>query len=368
MAVQRIAGFALRDAFNRRRKPMTHLLSKRRTILLLILLPLLVSLACSFLTGGPAAGTQTPDSQTPGSATIQADVVFGPGAFIFPDTKAGLADLSSYKATLTLSFDGARDGKAEQWSKTYVMLTTKEPAKRQLTLEKTGNLSDLNQVFMAESDGAAYERNGENACTANVIDPENSLAKQLEPAGFLNGVIGAEDAGAESVNDVAANHYTFDERAFGQLGLAKSTGEIWVASEGGYIVKYLVTTKGNADYFGKGIEGTLTWDYELTDVNQTVTFALPADCPAGMINAPLLPDASNVLKMPSVLTYDTASSLADAAAFYQKQIPDLGWALTGEPAITDTTALLSFTQGDQQMSVIVSTGDTGTVVHIVIVR
>ena len=85
-----------------------------------------------------------------------------------------------------------------------------------------------------------------------------------------------------------------------------------------------------------------------------------------MVNAPLLPDASNVLKMPSVLTYNTASSLADAAAFYQKQIPALGWTLAGEPSITDTTALLSFTQGDQAMTVIVSTGEPGTNVHILL--
>ena len=345
---------------------MKHSLSKRWTILPIILLPFLVSLACSFLTGGPAAGTQTPDSQTPGSVTIQANVVFGPGAFNFPDTKAGLADLSSYKATLTLSFNGTQDGKTEQWSKTYVMLATKEPAKRQLTIEKTGDISNPESVFMAESDGAAYERRGENACTANLTQEGNSLSDRREPAGFLTGVIGAEQAGSETTNGVAANHYTFDERAFGQLGVAKSTGEMWVASAGGYIVKYLVTTKGNADYFGKGIEGTLTWDYELTDVNQPVTIELPADCPAGMVNAPLLPDASNVLKMPSVITYDTASSLADAAAFYQKQIPNLGWKLTGEPAITDTTALLSFTQGEQEMTVSVGTGDTGTTVHIML--
>ena len=367
MAVQRIAGCALTSTFKKSERPVTHLLSNLRKMLpVIVLLLLLVSSACLKLTSGPAAGGPTPDSQTPGVVTVQADVVFGPGAFIFPDTKAGLADLSSYKGMLTLSFDGTRDGKAQKWSKTYVMLAAQEPAARQLTLEKSGDSSDLDRVFMAELDGAAYERRGENACNATVIDSENSLAKHLEPAGFLTGVIGAEEAGSQTVNGAAANHYTFDERAFGQLGLAQSTGEMWVASDGGYILKYLLTTKGNADYFGEGIEGTLTWDYELTDVNGPLTFALPADCPAGMVNAPLLPDASNVLKMPSVLTYDTASSPADAAAFYQQQIPDLGWKLVGEPTITDAAKLLGFTQGDQEMSVVITAGDGVTKVLIVL--
>ncbi len=335
--------------------------SKQWAMILLMIMTLLISLACLTLTG--VSSTATPES---GAASFESNVEFGTGPFNFPDTKAGLTDLSSYKATLTLTFDGTEAGQPQHWSKAYVMLAAKDPAAHQLTIEKTGDNTDL--VFMAEMDGAAYERRGENACTANVIEEGNSLTGRLEPAGFLNGVIGAEEAGGETVNDVTANHYTFDERAFGQLGLAKSTGDMWVSPEGGYIVKYLVTTEGNADYFGEGIEGTLTWDYELTDVNQPVTFALPADCPAGMVDAPLLPDASNVLNMPGILTYDTASSLADAAAFYQEQIPNLGWTLTGEPAMTDTTALLSFTQGDQEMTVSVSTVDTGTIVHIVIVR
>ena len=346
---------------------MTHLLSNRWKMLLVLMLTLLlVSLACKFLTDSTPAGTQAPDSQTPEVVTVQADVVFGPGAFIFPDTKAGLADLSSYKATLTLAFDGTRDGQPSQWSKTYVMLTTKEPAARQLTIEKTGAISNLDAVFMAEVAGAAYERRGENACNANVIDPGNSLIDRLEPAGLLIGVIGAEEAGGETVNAVAANHYTFDERAFGQLGLAKSTGEMWVATEGGYIVKYLVTTKGTADYFGEGIEGTLTWDYELTDVSQPVTFALPADCPPGLVDAPLLPDAANVLNMPSMLTYDTASSMKDAAAFYKEQIPGLGWEVLDEPSITDTNAMLEFTHEDQTMTVIITVNDGVTTVRVVL--
>ena len=371
-------GLALTQAFKSKKIRVTHLISKRLTILLLIFILLLVSCqtgtdtppADSQVTDGPVPDSQvtdTPpvDSQESDVLTIQADVVFGPGTFIFPDTEAGLAGLSSYKSTLTLSFDGTRAGQTEQWSKTYVMLNTQEPAARQLTIELTGDVSSPDAVFIAEVDGAAYERRGENACNATVIDQENSLIERLKPFGLLTGVVGAEEAGAETVNDVASDHYTFDERAFGQSDIAQSTGEMWVASVGGYIVKYALTTKGDADYFGEGIEGTLTWDYELTDVNQPVTFALPDDCPPGMVDVPLLPDASNVLNMPSILAYDTASSLADIATFYQSEIPNLGWELTGEPTITDTTVLLDFTQGDQTMAIVVITSN-GTTVNVIL--
>lgn len=338
---------------------MAHLLSRRWAILLMMLMPVLASLACVTLLGGPSADTQNSDV-----ISAQGDVVFGPGSFNFPQPAAGLSDLSSYKATLNLSFNGTEAGQPSQWSKTYVMLSAQEPSTRQLTIEKTGDNPDPDPVFMAEAGGAAYERLGENACSANEIDPENSLAVAWEPAGFLTGVFGAEEVGSDTVNGEATNHYTFDERALGQLDIANSTGEMWVASDGGYVVKYVLTTTGNADYFGEGIEGTLTWDYELTDVNQPVRIKLPADCPAGMVDAPQLPDASNVVNMPGVLMYDTASSLEDAAAFYQEQIPNLGWELSGEPAITDGMVLLDYTQGDQVMSVIIAVADGVTNVQI----
>lgn len=347
---------------------MRYLVSRRWAIFLLALTPLVVSLSC-----GPVRGEEPPadpaDSQAPGDElTLETEVDFGPGDFILPDTKAGLSDLLSYSATLTMSFDGTREGSRQQWSKTYGMLVSTTPPARQLDIEKTGDIEGTYPAFMAEVDGAAYERLEESACTATVMDQENSLGERLEPAGFLTGVHGAEQAGSETLNDVAVDHYAFDERALGQLDVAQSTGEIWVASGGGFIVRYLLTTEGNADFFGDGIEGTLTWQYELSDVNQPVTIELPADCPAGMVDAPQLQDASNVLNLPGMLTYDTPSSLADAAAFYQVQIPALGWEPLGEPAITETTALLDFAQGDQKMTVIITAGDGGTKVHIVLGR
>jgi hypothetical protein len=227
-----------------------------------------------------------------------------------------------------------------------------------LTIEKTGDLSDLDPVFLAEAGGAAYERRGAQACSATVAEEGYSLAERLEPAGLLNGVIGAQAAGGDTVNGVAVQHFTFDQRALGQQGIAKSTGEMWVASDGAYIVKYILTTEADADYFGEGIQGTLTWGYQLTDVDPEITFTLPDDCPAGMVDAPLLPDASNVLNMPSVLAYDTSTSLTDAVAFYQEQIPNLGWTLLGEPTITETLVLMDLRRNSEMTIIRPAQGTT----------
>ena len=193
-----------------------------------------------------------------------------------------------------------------------------------------------------------------------------SLTEERELASFLTGVIGAEEAGTESINEVAANHFTFDQRALGQDGLTESTGELWVASEGDYLVKYVLTTKADADYFGEGMEGSLTWDYQLSDINAPLAIVLPDDCPPGLVDAPLLPDASNIINSGGMLAYDTSSTLADATAFYQEQIPALGWIPKEESAITEAESFLNYAKDAETMTVIISTVEAHTEVRILI--
>jgi hypothetical protein len=249
------------------------------------------------------------------------------------------------------------------------MLAAREPAARLVTIDRRGDLPDTSPVWLAEVGGVRYEVTPEQGCMASALGPEGGPARALEPAGMLTGVLGAEEAGQETANDAAANHYTFDERALGQLGLAKSSGEVWVAQAGGYVVRYVVSTTGDADTFGAGTVGTLTLDYELTSAPQAIS--LPADCPAGLVDAPQLPDAAGVDSAPGVLAYTTAASLAEAEAFYLEQLPAQGWALAGDPAAAATPAadqtavVLDFRRGDERLTVILSAGEAGTAVRLV---
>ena len=360
---------------------MTALLARQRPLLLFALASLVVSTACLALTPGlptrtptasagftpqpgltPAAGTPTAPASTPVapaatppslvvtndqgrvSVVVPGDVAFGPGAFDWVDAGAGLANLSSYTASLSVAFAGTQAGQAQQWSKTYILLSARQPSARQLTIAKTGDNADPAPVFLAEVAGAAYEQRGTRACTASALDPAYSLVQPLEPAGFLTGVIGADAAGSDTVNGLAADHYTFDERALGLDGRATASGELWVASSGGYLLKYVLKTQGDANYFGEGLVGTLTLDYELTGANQPVQVSLPPDCPAGMLTAPRLPDAAHVASVPGLLAYDTAATLAAAAAYYQQQLPGLGWTQSRDPITADTFVNLAYTR------------------------
>ena len=294
------------------------------SLLLILLLPA-ASLGCQPLKAAtapddsaPAAGLTSP------SVTIDEEIEFGPGSLDLPDMRVGLADASSYDSRLVITFEGTRSGQPLNWSGTYSYAATREPLSRQLMIETTGEGAEP-QVQLFESKGVAYEKPGEDVCMADLIDPVNSAVDALEPAAQLPSLFGAEEAGTEPVNGLQAAHYTFDERALTEAGVNKSTGELWLASEGGYVLRYRQTTTGDASYFGQGTEGKLTYDYELTQVNQPTTITLPADCPPGLLDAPILTDASKAESLPGLLEYQTTSSVQDVVAFYQQELPKLGW-------------------------------------------
>jgi hypothetical protein len=313
--------------------------------------------------GGEATtlATTVDTRPTPGSTpeTFTASVTTGSGPGNITATTAGLADLASYTATLTISFDGTNAAKPSKWSTTAVMMAAKEPAARQLTVTTTGDAPDPTTVFRAEMNGATFDKRGEESCVADVIGADPEAAPLMGPATALAAVFGADVAGSETVNGTAADHYTFDERAILQSGRSTSTGEAWVATNGGYVVKYLLRSKAGAELFGDGIEGTITWDYELTGVNQPVAMSLPEDCPTGLVDAPQLPDATNVDNVPGLLTYDTATPLADVVTFYQTELATRGWTASEDATIDDTSATIDFTQGSATL-VLTATVDGST--------
>jgi hypothetical protein len=289
---------------------------------------------------------------------------FGPGSFDLPDPTAGLTALKGYRASVVVSFDGTIDGAPAKWASTSTMLRNRDRHAGQLTVENTGDIPAPDPAWLLESAGTAYRRDAAGTCTAKPADPESSSLAELEPAGRLGGVIGGESIGHRVVAGIEADGYRFDERAVGQAGLAKSSGEVWVATDGGFVVSYDLTSTGGADLFGGGTEGTTTSKYELTDANVSVQIDVPDVCPPGLVQAPKLPDAANVIDAPGLTMYDTASTLADVLAFYDQQAPATGWTRVGDAAVGDTSATVDYTTGDGSVALIARKTAAGTRVNL----
>lgn len=232
-----------------------------------------------------------------------------------------------------------------------------------LTYESSGDVAVPDPSLVAEATGAYYESQADGSCTGEPIDSESSPLALQEPVGLLPGLVGAEEAGSETANEVTANHYTFDQRALAESGRAETNGEVWVAVEGGYLVRFVRTSRADASYWGEGMDGVMTWDYELTAINQPLDIELPAGC---QVDAPAMPDAVNLLNLPRSMGYDTPSSVADVTAFYREQLPSQGWTIQEDPLDGEGGSLTRFAKGNDVLNVVVNTGEDGTRVDILL--
>jgi hypothetical protein len=190
--------------------------------------------ACSGSSGGETATTS-------GDGLLSE--AFGPGDFMLPDPLVGLTDLSGYRSSLTVAFEGSLEGEPQQWTSTSEMLRTADPTAAQLTVANTGDLPAADPSYLVETSGTEYRRDPAGTCIAAVADPNRSLATLFEPAGGLAGVMGADSLGERVIGGIATVGYEFDERAVGQAGIADASGEVWVATDGGYIVEYTMTSE-----------------------------------------------------------------------------------------------------------------------------
>jgi hypothetical protein len=136
-----------------------------------------------------------------------------------------------------------------------------------------------------------------------------------------------------------------------------------VAANGGYILKYTLSTSGGDTAFGDGIEGTLTQEYLLTEINATVLPALPEGC---QLNVPVMADATNVIHSGYWLAFTTSASVADTSAFYHSQLPSYGWTLSLGQGTGEQNSFTEYTQGDQTIGVSISAGAEGTEVNVVL--
>jgi hypothetical protein len=351
---------------------------------------IVVTVSCALITGGCASSpdssqstsvtgpsvVSTADSTTPSpspspspggttpapSLSPEDAVAFGPGPFDLADPAVGLDVLAGYTATVTITFVGTRDDQPLQWSQTSILHSNKGARARFLTVQAPDAVAPVR--FTGQLGDARYRVESGGACTASMAEapaePGAIDDEILEPALLLSGVIGAEPAGADTVDGVPVDHYTFDERALGAVDPATISGELWVATTGGHLMRYQMISEGTLFALGRGVDGTLTMDYALTDIDGPFSAVLPADCPP-MVDVPLLPDAADIDAHPGFLGYSTTTSALEALQFYQQALPALGWTpAAGIPIVSKEGGRISFVASGSQLSVVVSPAEAGT--------
>ena len=79
----------------------------------------------------------------------------------------------------------------------------------------------------------------------------------------------------ETVNGIACKHYVYDiDDLQTESGMTDASGDIWVAKDGGYVVR--LTMNGQGTYYDTySASGTLNLVYDLYDVNAPISINPP---------------------------------------------------------------------------------------------
>lgn len=324
-----------------------------------------------------AAGSGTGMKATAAPATVAAFSVKGtttpvlelPGTEPAGDTlnlqnrETGLDQLKSYRLSWQAEWSSITSGKTESagwdWQEEY----SGEPAGLHWTW-KSNDPTDTSKSSVMEAwqvGATTYmktsEAEGQNNCISySSADQSSQLTKGIFSPDILGQVENAKYVGTETVNGINAKHYKYDQVSANLAALGKVSGEMWVAVDGGYVVKDTVNWEGGAGLFGTSStdKGSGKWTWELTDVNQPITIAAPPECAGAASGLPMMADATDKAVIGDMTTYKSASKLADIVSFYQKEMVAAGWAADGEPTVSDQLSNLAFTKGGQKAQITVS--------------
>jgi hypothetical protein len=341
-------------------------MKQQSLVLLAVAVLSIAALACSVL-GGAKAPAVKPAAPT--------SVSGGGDALSLQSRDAGLDKLKSYKMRWLAEWKSTDSSSTESDGWDWVEEYSSDPAALHWNWNITNSTDKTKNTQMEawQVGNTMYmqtvEADGTKQCISMASDDQsNQLSKGLFNPSMLGSVSDAKYVGTDTVNGVKAKHYTYDEKSANLFGAAKVSGEIWVAVDGGFVVKEAVNWSGAAGLFGANSKskGDGKWTWELSNVNQPITINPPENCGGAAADIPVMQDATEKTAVADTIMYKTASTVADVVEFYKQQMPAKGWKLEGEPEVAEESATMQFTQGDQTAQVMLSVdqGKTQVVVNV----
>ncbi|MBI5879724.1 MAG: hypothetical protein HZB53_18925 [Chloroflexi bacterium] len=277
---------------------------KRQWWVALIILAGTAMLAAACGANGPSptpASTNRPPSPSPSRQTT-APTAHANNATSAPTVSAaadelsldsrneGLDGLDSYHIQWEAQWSGVDKGTTVKQSALLVkeysfgpdqlhlkyVLTDRTAKARTWELWRRGRLAHLSKPDTA----------GKQVCTSMPAD--DVIAKAIEGQfgpGMGGGLTGARFVGLDLTNGTPTQHYQYDESSAVLDKVlyvsGKVSGDVWVAVDGGHVMKDSMKWQGSPGLFFGTIDlsqGQGQWSWQLTDVNKQISFSAP---PAG---------------------------------------------------------------------------------------
>lgn len=296
--------------------------------------------------------TATPEPPTPEPT---------PEELALSSVTEGLASLKSYKSTFTLVWAGKdEDGEPVQGAWDMVEEYTRQPLAQRIIITSKELGDDDGKPFELITIGdVAYMvstgDDGEVSCMSFSSSDTGVTEQGLYTPDMLGSISGAGYVGTETVNGVRTKHYAWKERNVVLAGLASASGDVWTTMDGKTVVKYTTEATGKGMFFGAGeAEGTVSVEYNLTEIDGDFQIAPPEGCKGPSTDIPLMADATDRSSFGEMLTYTSPSPIADVVEFYKAEMPKSGWELSGDPTEMGDLYMLDFTKEGRKASLMIT--------------
>lgn len=258
-----------------------------------------------------------------------------------------LNTLKSYRAKWVMNWSGKdKDDKPVTGSLTFLQEVVSATSSTHILSKNltSGKAVAQFEVFSIGTDTYSYypDRVGANKCisASGANSPKPTI---LAPWGFFGSVSGATLIGKrENANDVLTDHYLVNEDGSGFPSISAGSGEIWIAQEGAFVVKYSGNFKGSGGAMAAEMrDGEISWDYDLTEINKLSAIpSLPSDCKKPATSLPLPDDAANVRFLQGLTLFQTKMDIAELMPFYKTKLSDLGYTLASEKRAGESASMV----------------------------
>ncbi|MEI2692698.1 MAG: hypothetical protein V9H69_24425 [Anaerolineae bacterium] len=322
---------------------------------------------------GQAAATHTPAPAAATSAPADDEQALS------EEQLTALEALDSYRQMVVYTSKGVdMDGNPIDDRAEIITEYTRDPLARRMVMSFLDNIDpaasqDNLEVYQIGAD--IYMDGGEDVGWLRLSSEESPFASaeiaMLTGGGIFSDLDQMQRVRPDKkINGINSRHYQYDEtvlsKIFGEeMANVTGSGDIWVAKEGGYLTKYLLTVdvkEGSGGVFDPNMAtGVFTMEFELKDVNQDFTIDVPEEAMSGVSLTgfdgpfPMPEDGTVQVASAGFTIIHSALSMEDTIAFYEEALADLGWTKDEADSMNmGEMASLVFAKDDTKLTLLIT--------------
>ena len=352
---------------------------------MLIGLVMLLSTACAFTnilserfssppTQQPTlTSTILPATPQPTSTVIVEEVQpFYQSGDRVPFPADALQALNSYRSQLKLR--SANQTQDEQEVVTHLeileeQIRTEEAAHNRIRGDGVGGADNGTIAFYRFNDQAfSYLPEQDNACI--LFDSQGNEAVfsgALVPHEiFKSFVIEKLVTLDDEANGIPAQRYSVKTVELTSGSVTEAAGEVWIAQQGQFVVRFSGGASGSFALSGQNSDGSLSWEYDLSEYNTLAEIELPSACQEQQAAAefPIPDNSTNRTIFNGFISFESPNSALSVARFYRARLPQDGWRITAEETFDDFYQISAEKDGRRMQISITGVGGGAAVVVV----